>query len=88
MSSFEGSQRDNSRANTAQGDMRGGDTTAVNVGSGKQASDGESGGLKKENAILKDQLQRSLKELKGYQEKYPSAYVNVPPSVGDELPPW
>lgn len=48
--------------------------------------------LRRENGILKDQLQRSLKELKAYQEKYPSAYVST--STGDdaggsgELPPW
>ena len=42
---------------------------------------------KRENNSLKDQLQRALRELKGYQLKYPSAYV--PPIDGDEaLPPW
>jgi hypothetical protein len=44
--------------------------------------------LRRENSILKDQLQRSLKELKCYQQKYPSAYVNVQHAEGDELPPW
>jgi len=87
MSGFGGPQSDRSRAFTGQGAMRD-DITAVNRGSDKYAFEGENGRLKKENSILKDQLQRSLKELKGYQEKYPSAYVNAPPSVGDELPPW
>jgi hypothetical protein len=44
--------------------------------------------LRRENGILKDQLQRSLKELKAYQEKYPSAYVTTPSGEGGELPPW
>ena len=50
--------------------------------------EGESTRLRRENSILKDQLQRALKELKGYQAKYPSAYISVPHSDGDELPPW
>ena len=33
--------------------------------------------LTKENSTLKDQLHRSLKELKSYQIKFPSAYVPV-----------
>lgn len=50
--------------------------------------EGESTRLRRENGILKDQLQRALKELKAYQAKYPSAYISVPQSDGDELPPW
>ena len=50
--------------------------------------EGETTKLRRENGILKDQLQRSLKELKGYQQKYPSAYVNIQHKEGDELPPW
>jgi hypothetical protein len=50
--------------------------------------EGETTRLRRENGILKDQLQRALKELKGYQVKYPSAYVTVAHSEGDELPPW
>jgi len=50
--------------------------------------EGETTRLRRENGILKDQLQRSLKELKAYQQKYPSAYVNIQHKEGDELPPW
>ena len=50
--------------------------------------EGETTRLRRENGILKDQLQRSLKELKAYQVKYPNAYVSVSHSEGDELPPW
>jgi len=50
--------------------------------------EGETTRLRRENSILKEQLQRSLKELKCYQLKYPSAYVNVAHTDSDELPPW
>jgi hypothetical protein len=52
----------------------------------KRAYDGELSRNRRENASLKDQLQRSLRELKAYQIKYPSAYAL---SEGEEdLPPW
>jgi hypothetical protein len=37
--------------------------------------DSENSRLRSENSLLKDQLQRSLKELKQYQLKYPSPYA-------------
>ena len=56
-------------------------------GSDKKTYDGELFRMKRENGVLKDQLQRSLKELKAYQVKYPSAYAPTM-DVDDELPPW
>ncbi len=50
--------------------------------------EGETTRLRRENGILKDQLQRALKELKAYQVKYPSAYVSIQHKEGEELPPW
>ena len=53
-----------------------------------QIYEGEIVQLKKENASLKDQLQRSLKELRAYQVKFPSAYVSVADEVDGEFPQW
>lgn len=66
------------------------DILGVDRGTDKYAFEGELGRLRRENSTLKDQLQRSLKELKAYQAKYPSAYINVGPSEGDydQLPSW
>ena len=66
------------------------DILGVDRGTDKYAFEGELGRLRRENSTLKDQLQRSLKELKGYQTKYPSAYINVASSDGehDQLPAW
>ena len=52
----------------------------------KRVYEGELSRIRRENASLKDQLQRSLRELKVYQIKYPSAYA--PSEVEDDLPPW
>ena len=40
-----------------------------------QVFEGELVRLRRENAALRDQLQRALKELKFYQHRYPSAYA-------------
>lgn len=66
------------------------DILSADRGTDKFAFEGELGRLRRENSTLKEQLQRSLKELKAYQTKYPSAYINVPRSDGehDQLPPW
>ena len=40
-----------------------------------EAYEGELSRLRNENKTLRDQLNRSLKELKAYQVKYPSPYV-------------
>lgn len=40
-----------------------------------QVFDSENSRLRSENNLLKDQLQRSLKELKQYQQRYPSPYA-------------
>jgi hypothetical protein len=42
-----------------------------------QVYEGEIAHLSRENIALKDQLNRSLKELKEYQIKYPSAYMTL-----------
>lgn len=52
----------------------------------KRVYEGELSRIRRENTSLKDQLQRSLRELKVYQIKYPSAYA--PSEVEDDLPPW
>ena len=44
--------------------------------------------LKRENFHLKDQLNRSLKELKSYQIKYPSAYISLEEDEDAEFPQW
>ena len=44
--------------------------------------------LKRENFYLKDQLNRSLKELKSYQIKYPSAYISLEEDEDAEFPQW
>lgn len=53
-----------------------------------QVFEGELGRLRRENAALKDQLQRALKELKFYQIRYPSAYTPGNRADDEELPPW
>ena len=58
----------------------------VNDADEKRVYEGELSRIRRENSSLKDQLQRSLRELKAYQIKYPSAYA---PSDNDgDLPPW
>ena len=52
----------------------------------KRAYEGELLRMKRENEFIKDQLQRSFRELKAFQIKYPSAYS--PTEVEDNLPPW
>jgi hypothetical protein len=44
--------------------------------------------LSRENAALKDQLKRALKELQGYQTKFPSAYISVSEEEDDLELPW
>jgi len=53
-----------------------------------QVYEGEIAHLKRENSTLKDQLIRSLKELKGYQIKYPSAYISIDDDEDSEFPQW
>jgi myosin protein heavy chain len=55
-------------------------------GEEKKAYEGELSRVRRENASIKDQLQRSLRELKAYQIKYPSAYA--PSGEDGELPSW
>lgn len=52
----------------------------------KRVYEGELLRMKRENEFIKDQLQRSFRELKAFQIKYPSAYS--PNEVEDNLPPW
>lgn len=56
-------------------------------GAEKQIYDIELQKLRRENVSLRDQLQRSLKELKYYQLKYPSAYFSDTNDQMD-LAPW
>lgn len=58
----------------------------MNDGEDKKANEGELSRSRRENASLKDQLQRSFKELKAFQIKYPSAYITG--EGDDDLPPW
>ena len=44
--------------------------------------------MTRENASLKDQLQRALTELRGYQLKYPSVHGKGEPMPVEDLPPW
>lgn len=54
-----------------------------------QIYEGEMAKLKRENDLLKNQLQRSLKELKAYQLKYPSPQLIDNDNDDDEgLSPW
>lgn len=54
--------------------------------SNKQVYEGELYRLRRENSSIKEQLQRSLRELKAYQVKYPSAYA---PAVEiEDFPQW
>jgi myosin protein heavy chain len=58
-------------------------------GHDSQIYEGELGRLRRENASLKDQIQRTFRELKAYQVKYPS--YDIPQQVLDNdenLPPW
>ena len=92
MSAIGGPQADRTR-NMAAGKLPAGprdDILSADRGTDKFAFEGELGRLRRENSTLKEQLQRSLKELKAYQTRYPSAYINVPKSEGehDQLPPW
>lgn len=53
-----------------------------------QVYEGELARLRRENTSLKDQLQRSLQELKAYHVKYPAS-VPISTFDGDEnIPPW
>lgn len=58
----------------------------ANDGDDKRAYEAEIARIRRENISLKDQLQRSLRELKVFQIKYPSAYA--PCENEDDLPPW
>lgn len=52
-----------------------------------QVFDGEATKLREDNRILRNQLQRAMKELKSYQLKYPSPYSTA--AIDDEgLPAW
>jgi hypothetical protein len=92
MSAGGGPQADRSKAMAAGKLPSGsrGDILSADRGTDKFAFEGELGRLRRENSTLKEQLQRSLKELRAYQTKYPSAYINVPKNEGehDQLPPW
>ena len=44
--------------------------------------------LTRENAALRDQLKRALKELQVYQEKFPSAYISLSEEDEDLELPW
>lgn len=61
---------------------------SIDKGAEKQVFDGELVRLRRENVALKDHLQRSLKELKFYQHRYPSAYSPGNRGEDEELPPW
>ena len=50
-------------------------------------TDDEATSLRQEVKSLRDQLQRSLLELKAYQTKYPSAYIHDI-KLDESLPPW
>lgn len=43
--------------------------------------------VRRENASLRDQLQRTLKELRSFQVKYPSEHLQNE-GDSDDLPPW
>jgi hypothetical protein len=53
-----------------------------------QVYEGELARVRKENGVLRDQLQRCHLELRYYQVKYPNDAVQVEPGEYDELPPW
>lgn len=49
--------------------------------------EGELARVRRENSSLRDQLQRTLKELKCFQIKYPSEHLQDS-NEHDDLPPW
>jgi hypothetical protein len=53
-----------------------------------QAYENEMTRLQRENGSLKDQLQRSLTELRSYQLKYPPIYSGDDAIKIENLPPW
>jgi hypothetical protein len=53
-----------------------------------QVYEGELARVRKENGVLRDQLQRCHLELRYYQVKYPNDNVQVDSGEHDELPPW
>lgn len=53
----------------------------------QQVYEGEYAKLRRENASLRDQLQRALRELKAYQVQYPSVHMGHLSDYHD-LPPW
>lgn len=54
----------------------------------KQVYEGELGRVRRENASLRDQLQRTLKELKAYQLQYPELVSRESSEAAGDLPPW
>jgi len=54
----------------------------------KQVYEGEVVRLRRENLSYRDQLKRSLVELRSYQLKFPSAHVTYDDSELENLPPW
>jgi hypothetical protein len=62
---------------------------AIDRNSEKKVFEGELVRVNRENASLKDQLQRSLTELRAFQLKYPSVYGKGETLLNDSnLPPW
>mmetsp|Transcript_21841 Transcript_21841/g.40736 ORF Transcript_21841/g.40736 Transcript_21841/m.40736 type:complete len:781 (+) Transcript_21841:66-2408(+) len=53
----------------------------------KQVYEGELGRVRRENASLRDQLQRTLRELKAFQLKYPDDLMHRQED-DEDLPPW
>jgi hypothetical protein len=49
--------------------------------------EGELARVRRENSSLRDQLQRTLRELKAYQVKYPLEYIPDAENV-ENLAPW
>jgi chromosome segregation ATPase len=54
----------------------------------KQVYEGELVRLRRENESFRDQLQRTLVELKAYQLKFPTVHVTPDPTESENLPPW
>ena len=63
------------------------DELIINRNNENQIYESELSKLRTENVSLRDQLQRTLRELKVYQVKYPSAYVTLD-AADENLPPW
>ena len=69
-------------------DTLSGESYVMDRGTEKEVYEGEVVRLRRENESYRDQLKRSLVELRSYQLKFPSAHIVYDEQEIENLPPW